>query len=54
MALFCRAENNRFYLKKGITLRPGFLAKWIEFNSAGIEMQKIDDKNPSSPPSETQ
>ena len=32
LAVFCRAENNRFYLKNGVELRPGFLGKWIEFN----------------------
>jgi hypothetical protein len=28
----CRAENNRYYLKRGVEVRPGYLAKWIEFN----------------------
>jgi hypothetical protein len=32
LALVLRAENNRFYLSKGITLRPGFLGKWVEFH----------------------
>ena len=31
LALICRIENNRFYLDKRIRLRPGYLAKWIEF-----------------------
>lgn len=32
LALFCRAESNRFYLPNAsVQLRPGFLAKWIEF-----------------------
>ena len=31
LALFCRAENNRFYLSRNVELRPGFLSKWIEF-----------------------
>ena len=31
LAVFCRAENNRLYLKHGIEVRPGFLGKWIEF-----------------------
>jgi hypothetical protein len=31
LALFCRAENNRFYLKNSAEVRPGFLGKWIEF-----------------------
>ena len=28
----CRAENNRFYLKRGVEVRPGYLAKWILFS----------------------
>lgn len=28
----CRAENNRYYLKRGVEVRPGYLARWIEFN----------------------
>lgn len=31
LSVFCRAENNRFYLKRGVEVRPGFLGKWIEF-----------------------
>jgi hypothetical protein len=31
LALYCRAENNRFFLRHNIEMRPGFLAKWIEF-----------------------
>ena len=31
LALFCRSENNRYYLEKNVELRPGFLANWIEF-----------------------
>lgn len=31
LALFCRSENNRFYLSKNVEMRPGFLAKWVEF-----------------------
>lgn len=33
LAIFCRAENNRFYLRKKLELRPGFLGKWIIFSS---------------------
>jgi hypothetical protein len=29
LAVFCRAENNRYYLNLGLELRPGFLGKWI-------------------------
>jgi hypothetical protein len=31
LSIFCRAENNRLYLKQGVEVRPGFLGKWIEF-----------------------
>lgn len=30
LAIFCRSENNRFYLNHGMELRPGYLAHWIE------------------------
>ena len=30
LSIFCRAENNRFFLERSVELRPGFLAKWIE------------------------
>ena len=32
ISVFCRAENNRLYLRKGVEVRPGFTGKWIEFN----------------------
>ena len=31
VAVLCRAENNKKYLKKGVEVRPGFQASWIEF-----------------------
>ena len=31
ISVFCRAENNRLYLRKGVEVRPGFTGKWIEF-----------------------
>ena len=31
LAIFCRAENNRFYLSRSVEMRPGFLASWLEF-----------------------
>ena len=31
LSVFCRAENNRLYLKHGVEVRPGFTGKWIEF-----------------------
>ena len=33
LALYVRCENNRYYLRKKILVRPGYMAKWIEFNS---------------------
>lgn len=32
LAVVCRVENNRYFLSRGIELRPGYLARWIEFN----------------------
>ena len=29
LALVCRNENNRLYLKHRVEMRPGFLGKWI-------------------------
>lgn len=31
LSVYCRAENNRLYLRRGVEIRPGFLGKWIEF-----------------------
>ena len=36
LSVFCRAENNRLYLKHGVEVRPGFLGKWIEFTCLDI------------------
>ena len=41
LAVFCRAENNRLYLKHGVELRPGYLGKWIEVNC--INEQQFPD-----------
>lgn len=30
LAVYCRHENNRMYLKHRAEMRPGFLGKWIE------------------------
>ena len=30
LSLMLHAENNRLYMKHGVILRPGFMAKWIE------------------------
>ncbi len=32
LALFLRCENNRLYLKHRVLVRPGYMAKWMEFN----------------------
>lgn len=32
LAVTCRAENNRYYLKRGVEVRPGYLARWVEFS----------------------
>ena len=32
LSVYCRAENNRLYLKHGVEIRPGFTGKWIEFS----------------------
>ena len=32
LSVVCRAENNRYYLKKGVEIRPGYLAKWVLFS----------------------
>ena len=32
LSIVCRAENNRYYLKRGVECRPGYLGRWIEFN----------------------
>lgn len=37
LAVFCRAENNRHYLKLGLELRPGFLGKWIEISQIDLQ-----------------
>ena len=41
LAVFCRAENNRLYLRRGVEIRPGFLGKWIEFIC--VENQQVDE-----------
>jgi hypothetical protein len=32
LSVVCRAENNRYYLTRGVEVRPGYLARWVEFN----------------------
>lgn len=42
LAIFCRAENNRFYLNHGIELRPGYLGQWIEINVINLDDEQTD------------
>lgn len=43
LSVFCRAENNRLYLKNGVEVRPGFTGKWIEFTC--LDMNKYTIEN---------
>ena len=40
LSVVCRAENNRFYLKRGVEVRPGYLAKWILFSVLKYDERK--------------
>lgn len=44
LAVYCRHENNRLYLKHKAELRPGFLGKWIEVIIHEEEPKEIIDK----------
>ena len=44
LALHCRAENNKLYIKKNIEMRPGFLAKWIECHIYSGEGETVLEK----------
>eukprot|EP00347_Sterkiella_histriomuscorum_P007568 403348417 len=55
LAVYCRSENNRFFMRKNIEMRPGFLGRWIEFNIYNPKEQQLeiyseqaDHENPSS------
>ena len=37
LSVVCRAENNRYYLRRGVEVRPGYLARWIEFDVIDTE-----------------
>ena len=41
LSVYCRAENNRLYLRRGVEVRPGFLGKWIEFTC--VENPQVDE-----------
>ena len=36
-------ENNRYYLRRGVEVRPGYLARWIEF--CVIDTEDVANKN---------
>lgn len=40
LAVVCRSENNRYYLSRGVELRPGYLARWLEFSIMDKELRK--------------
>ena len=42
LAVVCRAENNRYYLRRGVEARPGYLARWVEFAVIDTEDGKKD------------
>ena len=42
LSVVCRAENNRYYLKRGVEVRPGYLARWVEFDTLDMS----DGKDP--------
>ena len=41
LAVFCRAENNRFYLRHGFELRPGYNGMWVEFCQYPADMDPV-------------
>lgn len=41
LSVVCRAENNRYYLKRGVEIRPGYLARWVEFNVLDSTDQRV-------------
>jgi hypothetical protein len=42
LAVVCRAENNRYYLRRGVEIRPGYLGRWIEFSSLDQNDERKD------------
>ena len=42
LGVVCRAENNRYYLRRGVEVRPGYLARWVEFVVIDTEDGKKD------------
>jgi hypothetical protein len=58
LAVVCRAENNRYYLTRGVEVRPGYLARWLEFNvldkSTGEKPLEIIQKRHAFAVKETQ
>lgn len=58
LSVVCRAENNRYFLTRGVELRPGYLARWIEFNvldkQVGVKPLEIIQKRHAYDVKETQ
>lgn len=42
LAVVCRAENNRYYLRRGVEIRPGYLARWIQFSVLDQDDERKD------------
>lgn len=40
LAVVCRSENNRYYLQRGVEIRPGYLARWVEFSIIDPDIRK--------------
>ena len=40
LAVVCRSENNRYYLSRGVEVRPGYLGRWLEFSVLDPEIRK--------------
>jgi len=40
LAVVCRSENNRYYLSRGVEVRPGYLGRWLEFSVLDPEIRQ--------------
>ena len=38
LAVACRAENNRYWLRRGVMVRPGYQGNWVEFTIVGTNL----------------
>jgi len=43
LSIVCRSENNRYYLRRGVEVRPGYQARWIEFSVINHELPDKKD-----------